>query len=345
MKYLAMVLATAALSGAQTPVVSIRPDTAGLGAPGLAKPGSGKPASQTAATRTGIPILGYLIGPGPLDLRAITGSGKSAHLGGPILPPNAAKHLFVPPRQHYLLVESNAAEPLAVWLPTGSDAESVRMPAAMPHPDFVTFSARGEAAVVYSRAVDRVQVISGLPGEPAVASMSGIAKFGDVTGFAVSDDGVAIVAAFADGTAIASLQGDDWQRVPAAFGASALLFVSNTHNLLLSDASQQTLTLLSNLSQKEQSARVLAQGVSADRLALTKEGGVLLAASSSQGKLWTVDLKTMTPEPVATALPAVIDTLLPLRDGHTFLLSSPGVSLLSVPPDRENAAVLVPVTR
>jgi hypothetical protein len=337
MKYLAIALATAALTGAQTPAISIKPSPVGMEVPD-------GPRSVLAmtGTRTGVPILGYLVGPGPLDLRAITGTGKAARLGGPVALPSGVKHLFAPPREHYVLLESSGAEPLAVWLPAKGDAEGTPVSKAMPHPDAVCFSARGEAAVVYAKSIDRLQVISGLPGEPSVALEPGIVKFGEAASFAVSDDGGVVVAMLGDGTAISSLRGSEWQRLPAAYGASALLFVSHTHNLVVSDAGQQTLRLVSNIGEETQGAVMVAQSVSADRLAFTKEGDVLLAASLPQGRLWTVDLKTMTPG--AVAVPA-IEMLLPLRDGHTFLLSPSGLSLVNVPADRESAAGFVSVTR
>jgi hypothetical protein len=329
MKYLAIALATAALTGAQTPAISIRPNPVGLGGPAL------------SGSRTGVPILGYLVGPGSLDLRAITGTGKAAQLGPSLILPTGVKHLFVPPREHFVLLESAASEPLALWLPASGVAASAPLPTAMPHPEIVAFSARGEAVALYAKSTDRLQVVSGLPGEAAVSSQPAIGKFGEPASFAVSDDGVVVVALLADGTAIASLRSGGWQRLPAAYGAGVMLFVPNSHSLVVSDAAQQTLTLLAGIGGEPQGARILAQGVVADRLAFTKEGDVLLAASSSQSKLWTVDLKTMVPRSVSSSR---IDTLLPLRDGHTFLLSAPGVSLLNVPADSDSGAASVPVT-
>jgi len=144
-----------------------------------------------------------------------------------------------------------------------------------------------------------------------------------------------------DGTAIFSLQGGDWQRFPAAYNARAVEFIPHTHNLVVSDTAQQTLTLVADVALPTQSARIVAYNVAADRLAFTKEGGVLLAASSSHGKVWTIDLTTMTPGMVSSSS---IDALLPLRDGHTFLLSTAGVALLKVPVANDNSAGFVPVT-
>jgi hypothetical protein len=290
----------------------------------------------------GVPILGYIAGPGALELHMIVGTAKAAQLGDPIALPSGVKHMFVPPRQHYLLLESKASESLAVWSPMSGASDETPLPGALAHPDSVAFSARGDAAVLYSNSADQLQSVTGLPAEPSVASWPAIRKFGEAASFAVSDDGAVIVVTLADKTAIASSLGGEWQSLPQASNAHAVLFVPHTHDIIVSDTSQQTLTLVANVTSQTQSVRLVAHHVAADRLAFTKEGTVLLAASSAQSKLWTVVLKTMTPVPASTSQ---IDTLLPLRDGHTFLLSSPGVTLLNVPVESDSVAGFVPVTR
>jgi hypothetical protein len=87
---------------------------------------------------------------------------------------------------------------------------------------------------------------------------------------------------------------------------------------------------------------MLAHNIAADRLAVTKEGTVLLAASTANNKAWTLDLKTLTPKSVPAS---AIDTLISLRDGHTFLLSAPGLALLNISSESDSVAAFVPVTR
>jgi hypothetical protein len=334
MKYLAIALATAALTGAQTPAISIRPNTPG--------PSLGAAGPAVAQTRFGAPILGYVPGPGPLDLHFILGTGKAAQMGSLVALPKDVKHLFVPPRQLYLLREGKTTEPLAVWQPLKAAAETTPLTGAINHPDTVTFSARGDAAILYGKSADQLQAIVGLPAEPILSARPALSKWGEPSAFAVSDDGEFVVASLTDGSAIVSAYGTAWKRLPAAYGTAAMVFVSRSHSLIISDTSQQTLTLITDLTEDSQQSRILAHDVKADRLAVTREGTVLVAASTTQSKVWMVDLKTMTPAP---ALSSTIDTLLPLRDGHTFLLSSPGMGLLNVPAESDSAFSFVPVTR
>ena len=338
MKYFAIALASAALTGAQTPAISIKPNMAvSPSATNLAV------AKNVAIAHLGAPILGYVAGPAPLDLHAIVGTPKGAQQGASVALPNDVKRLFLPPREHYLLLENKNADPLAVFVPFNGAAEASPLTGAMAHPDAIAFSARGDAALLYAKSADHLQVVIGLPAEPVLATVPGIAKWGEASSFAVSDDGQMIVAALADGTAVSLSRGaTDWQRLPLAYNASAILFVPRTHNVVVSDAAQETLTLVSNLAEHSQATRTLAHNVSADRLAFNKEGSILLAASSTQSKVWTVDLKTMTPGPVSFSS---IDTLLTLRDGHTFLLSTPNLALLNIPVESDSITSFVPVTR
>jgi hypothetical protein len=332
MKYLAIALVSVALTEAQTPAISIRPNPEGLGSPGVAK----------TLPRTSVPLLGYLVGPSPLELRAILGTSKGAQLGAAIAVPAGARHLLLPPREHYLLLEGGANEPLAVWQPAKA-SEPMALAGAMAHPDLTAFSARGEAVALYAKGTDQLQVVNGLPAEPLVSAYEGVGKLGEATAFAVADDGTMVVALLADGTAFASKGTQSWQRLPAAYGASVILFVPNSHNLIVSDISQQTLSLVTNVEEKAQSVRVVAQGVEADRLAFTKQGEVLLAASSTQSRLWNIKLKSLI---AGFSASVSIDALLPLRDGRTFLLSSSSLSLLNFPAEGDSAAVgFVPVTR
>jgi hypothetical protein len=331
MKYFVIALAMAALAGAQTPAVSIRPNNVSLG---------GDSASAIAGVgRPGVPILGYVAGPGPLDLREIVGTSQAAQLGEKLAVPSDVKRLFVPPREHFLLLESAAAKPLALWLPS-KGAIAAEITGAMAHPETAVFSARGEAVVLYAKSGGRVQVMSGLPGQPVVAAEPELAQWGEAVNFAVSDDGAVVVVELAGGNAIFSIRGAGWRRLPGAYGALGMAFVPNTHNLVVSDSAQPGISMV-EIAQNEQPARLLLDGIQADRLAFTKEGGQLLAASSSQGKLWTVDLQTTA---VGATSSGVIGSLLPLRDGHTFLLSSaPALSLLNVAVESNGSVGFVPV--
>ena len=197
--------------------------------------------------RTGVPALGYLTGPGPLDLRMLIGTAQSARLGGTVALPKGVKRFFLPPREHYLLLESAANDAVAVWSLTKGASNGTPIPGALPHPDVVTFSARGDAFVIYNIGSDLLQVISGLPAEPSVATLPALERSVEAASFALTDDGTLVAAQLTDGTVLTSARGASWQRLPLAYGARALLFASRTHNLVVSDTSQHTVSLITNV--------------------------------------------------------------------------------------------------
>jgi hypothetical protein len=158
----------------------------------------------------------------------------------------------------------------------------------------------------------------------------------------VSDDGAVVVAELADGSAFTSKGGGGWQSLAGAYGARQMLFVPKTHDLVVSDVARRMVLVLPAVGEAASSARLLAQSIEADRLAFTKEGDQLMAASSSQGKLWAIDVKSGSVGPGSVAL---IDTLVPLRDGRTFLLSNSKLLLLNMPTGGDVAVGLAPVSR
>jgi hypothetical protein len=111
------------------------------------------------------------------------------------------------------------------------------------------------------------------------------------------------------------------------FSPHAWSFVPNTHDLAVSDTTQQTIALLPKVDDPASGFHILALNLRADSLAVTRDGGQLVAADSAARKLWTIDLKDGTV--TERAEQANLETPVTLRDGFTFLLStSPAVSVL-----------------
>ena len=196
----------------------------------------------------------------------------------------------------------------------------------MSHPDLVAFSPRGDAALLYSQAAARVQVLIHLPGEPLVSREISIAAQETPSQFAITDDGAVIVAVTADHRLAFSLDGATWQPLITGYTPQAWTFIANTHDFAISDTTQKTVALVSNLGGASKAPRVLSLDVAADILAVTKNGDRLVAANLKAGQLWTIDLKTGTLTPPEAI--GKLDSLTSLRDGFTFLLSaSPTLSL------------------
>jgi hypothetical protein len=271
-------------------------------------------------------------GPGPAELRAIVGRISTPQLGEQITVPDNSKSLYLPPRQFYALVEKNSDEPLvAVTLhgPAANMTKQMETPiaGAMAHPDLVAFSPRGATAVIYSQAGGRLQVVNNLPAQPLVRTQLSLSSVGIPSRIAVSDDAAVVVIGFADGRLLFSLNGASWRLLPISLTPQDWSFAPNAHDLVISDTAQKMIVLLPNVEDAAGTSRVLAQNVQANHLAFTRDGEELVATNSDVGKMWTVQVKAATVTPREGTVH--METLSPLRDGFTFLLSSsPTVSVL-----------------
>src|SRR5690242_19487647 len=77
----------------------------------IGAPNAGNRSGQ-AQDAVGAAVLGFLPGPGPLELSAILGVFGAARLGDPVAVPKTATRLYVSTGQHYALVEQSSDTPL-----------------------------------------------------------------------------------------------------------------------------------------------------------------------------------------------------------------------------------------
>jgi hypothetical protein len=115
-----------------------------------------------------------------------------------------------------------------------------------------------------------------------------------------------------------------------AYTPAAWSFLSNTHDLVISDPTQNVVALLSGVDDPAPAVHILAEGIGPNLVAVAKGGDAVLLANSKSGTLWSVEPKTMTLRQLASGMR--VDSLSLLRDGHTALLSAaPTLSLFQFP--------------
>jgi DNA-binding beta-propeller fold protein YncE len=274
------------------------------------------------------------MGTAPAELHAIVINGSSPKLSTQLPVPPGAQRLYLPPRQQYALVELNTGAPLAVWalhreVSRGGHQELVYLAGAMSNPDLVSFSPRGDAAVLYSQTSGDLQLVGQFPLRPTISRAISVPRSETVSRIAVSDDAEVVIAEMSDGSTFISSKTDTWKALHIAYSAQVFLFIPRTHDLLVSDTSQKTIALLPHVDEGSSPTRLLAQTVLADQLAVSKDGNEVLAANGANSQLWVIDMKSGSVTPrneEATKL----GTLALLRDGFTFALSTtPRVSLLN----------------
>jgi hypothetical protein len=285
--------------------------------------GRGTPTRNAVATA----ILGFLEGPAQPELRAMLGVFGAARIGEPLAVPETVTRLYLSATQRYALVEQSSGAPVAVWgldetALIGDVAGSgglIAIAGALPHPDLVTFSPRGESIVLYARASGQLQVVSGMPSKPVIQNTLPIESPGAITTIAVSDDASVLVTKDSTGAVQISTGGTGWQPFYGAYSPSAWAFVPRTHDLIIGDSQEHALFLIEQAGSTNTRV-VLAENCSSDQLAVTSDGQTVVALDSRRSILWTINLKTRLSNVTTSA--QNLNLLILLRNGNTFLASS-----------------------
>jgi hypothetical protein len=323
MKLFLIGLLSAGLGLAQVPRATVRIDP-----PKIAGPGT---------NQVGTAILGFMAGPAPLQLSAILGVFGAARIGQPVAVPENVSRLYLSARQRYAVVEQNSGGPLAVWNldetvlldhKTSGDG-LVAIAGALPHPDLVSFSPRGESVALYASASRQLQLIGGMPNKAFIKKTPPLESPATITMIAVSDDASVVVTKDAAGDLQISTGETSWRPVYGAYSPLAWSFIPHTHDLIISD-SQENAVFLIEQADSRNARVVLAENCLPDQLSVTTAGEILAAVDSRHGILWTIDLKNRGSNVTTSA--QNLNSLTMLRNGNTFLASSriAGPTLLKI---------------
>jgi len=281
----------------------------------------------TVSSQVGTAILGFTAGSAPLELRAILGVFGAARISQPVAVPRTVTRLYLSARQQYALVEQGSGAPLAVWSldetvlldRQAGDDGLVAIAGALPHPDLVAFSPRGDSVALYSSASRQLQVISGMPDKAFLKKTPPLESPMTITMIALTDDASMVVTKDSVGQVQISSGDTNWRPFYGAYSPLAWTFIPKTHDLIVSDFLENAVFLIEHADAKTARA-VLAENCPPDQLAVTSTGETLAALDSKRSILWTIDLKSRIPA-ITKSVPN-LDSLATLRNGNTFLASS-----------------------
>jgi hypothetical protein len=280
-----------------------------------------------AGSQVGTAILGFIGGPGPLELRTILGVFGAARIGQPIALPGTVTRLHLSARQHYALVEQNADSPLAMWrldetvlLDRQANSDGlVAIAGALPHPDLVAFSPRGDSAALYDAASGQFQIIAGMPNKTFVKKTPPLESPATITMVALSDDASVVVTKDSAGDLQISKDDSSWRPLYGAYSPLAWSFIPKTHDLIISDSKENAVFLIEQADSRS-APIVLAENCLPNQLAATSAGETLAGLDSRRSILWTIDLKSRISSVTKSA--QNLDSLITLRNGNTFLASA-----------------------
>ncbi len=282
--------------------------------------------SATTAVNAGpltAPVLGFIAGDAPTQVRAIVGIPASASLTTDISLAGSVTRVSIPPRQQYVLAETEAPQAVTVVAFSGlSPGAPGVVNGALPGADLVSFSPSGNVAVLYFSAAQRIQVISGLPVQPVLAR--DVVVSGSAAPFrtiAVSDDASLLVGATTESVVVVSASGSA-QSVYASANIGNLALIPQTSDAIVWDFAKESLIRLSGLSGAA-TDEVVASSLNfsaASSIQVSSDSQSVLVADPSAHAVVAFDLNTHAVTQIATAHSP--NVLMSLRVANIFLLSA-----------------------
>ena len=245
------------------------------------------------------PSLGFIVDSGARGIRSVSGLAGAATLGAAVDTGSDIVSASVSPNSDYVLAIVGSAREAAVWTPAGSGVRLI--PGVTPGASRMVLSPEGTAAALYFSNGNRIQIVSGLPGAPAMTQEIPLTPLrSPLAGFAVSDDGQLVLCAeAADGVAVPAAvvlsSAGDLNRIPLAGAATALAFAPKSHDAVLVTGSEALLVRDVETSSERIALRgddipgATAAAFSPDHR--KKTAGRIFFANADTGKVTIYDLK------------------------------------------------------
>jgi len=197
--------------------------------------------------RVGRPALGLVFDPAAGGLRPIRGIGLSARIGAPMPLLGPITVAAVSPLGDFALIVDAETGRVLLSRNLLNSIETRPLNSAIERPSRIVLSPAATSALLHDDDTGRLQVITGLPDAPRPGRA--IALAGRPTALAVSDDGAAVLAAFAEGEAgalLLAVGGPLRLTLPAAY-VSAMTFLRGRPDAVLADQRGNQIFLIQDL--------------------------------------------------------------------------------------------------
>lgn len=242
------------------------------------------------------PRLGFVYEPGSGSLRPIRGLPGAATLGPPLELEARIARAWISPRQDYALAV-RAEDAAVLVLRLDSDAVSLQPAGGItPGPDLAALSPGGRSAALYYRERGRVEWITGLPGETAIAGSVDLMPGGTVTALAISEDAGALLLGISDdsGGSVSLVQpGGEPRFLFNLSRAAAIAWLGESRDALIADDLENRVYVIRDAT----GAAVALQAAGPDEgitrpvaIAASHDGRLVFVANSEPGTLTVLDL-------------------------------------------------------
>jgi len=187
-----------------------------------------------------MPVMGFVVHSSPPELQPIYGIPGATLVGQSVPLARDIEKLSMVPAQTYALVERSPFTEISLMPVTGSGTgDPIPIPGAVSRADRIAFGPSGLTALLYSKDLQKAQVISGLPSSPQITrefDLSWLAA--PLTAMAISDDAQAVLVGVSDeeGGSIMDIAPDGRARWLARVGnATAIRFMRQTRDAAAAD--------------------------------------------------------------------------------------------------------------
>jgi len=177
--------------------------------------------------------LGLVFDPAAKALRPILGIPGAATFGTPLELGLDLRKIAISPMQDYVLATEGEHNQVVVLAAGHTPMTPVAIHGADRGPDQIILSSGGQAAALYHKDRNRIQVVSGLPGAPRVSEELLLSAGRVLSALAVGDDGKTVLAGIEDSVYWVSPSGE----VPILTGLHkiASITLASDHTALVAD--------------------------------------------------------------------------------------------------------------
>lgn len=240
--------------------------------------------SGAAFAQVGGPVLGYV--PEGSSIRTLYGLPAAGAIG-PVIAEGGWAQIAISPAQNFLIATQAGTE--QVLLVNLAKPSVSAVPGAGANPNMIAISPSGTSAVLGFSSPGHLQVVTGLPDTPSVATVDASFLNGPPAAIAVSDDGQWTAGLWSSG---AYAFGPSAKVIPLQTdpGVLALSFFHNNYNLALATAARATMiTGIGGANQSSVLYDYSAQSLSPRGIAISFDNQYAVVADSA-GKLVNISV-------------------------------------------------------
>lgn len=286
------------------------------------------------------PLMGAVLDPPSGGVRLILGVPGAATLGAPVpLGIDTSRAALSASLDYVLAASGDDGRMVLIRNLTGAPTPAARLEVA-PSADRIVLSPDGSSAALLYASQNRVNVIIGLPGSPALGAELDLSGLPEApSSLAVSDDGQSVVAVAGD-SVVAFGPAGGMNTVAFAKRAVAA-FLHRSSDVVIADSESHSVFLIRDINGAGELtfvARNTDAIASPVAIQMSRDNQTLVVANSGSGVAARFNLAGG--DPVLAACDCQISGIEALRDGTTFLLNKLGSGpLWAFDPEAPNGGI------